>query len=296
MVRAAALGRGNRATLDLVDTFDADVPTGIQLLAKNAAELLGALSKLEELGETTHPHFRNVCAIDLNLGCPSPDVIRCGAGPALLKRRAKLTEIFTTLSEWRRNRGHKLGIRAVGCKVRLGLNRVEADAKVYLPLIDAACEAGLDYVTVHARHAGQRSRDAPSWSAIGEAVQRAEGKLAVLGNGDVFSAADAVRLRQETGCDGVMLARASIRNPFVFRDFHERETTPASPNWDGGRVWPTADDVLRDEREYNAAALRVGTKPKFLSFHAANFERLSRVAATGDRSVAVTSPKTIHLS
>ena len=292
MVRSGAVARNNGSSLDMIDTHDGDTPTGVQLLAKSVDELRGALDRLEAGAATTRGHFRNIAAVDLNFGCPSPDVIRNGSGPAMLKRRARLTELFATLVAWKRECG--LDVQAVGAKIRLGLNKTEAEAKVYLPLVEAANEAGLDYIVVHARHAGQRSRDAPAWEAIGEVKARAA--MPVIGNGNVFSAADAVEMRRQTGCDGVMLARAAIRNPWVFRDFMPGAAAPPDASWDGGRYWPTVAEVDAAEAAYAALAQSANTKPKFVAFHERNFARLRRVAETGDRSLAVDSPATIHLT
>ena len=171
---------------------------GVQLLSKSLDELAGALERLEACAATTRPHLCNVSAVDLNFGCPSPDVIRNGSGPAMLKRRGRLGELFAALVAWKRDTG--LDVGAVGVKIRLGLNATEAEAKVYLPLVDAANEAGLDYIVVHARHAGQRSRDPPDWAAIAEVKARAA--MPVIGNGDVRSAADAAAMRAQTGAGG----------------------------------------------------------------------------------------------
>ena len=292
MVRSGAVARNNGSSLDMIDTLDGDTPTGVQLLAKSVDELRSALDRLEACAATTRPHFRNIVAVDLNFGCPSPDVIRNGSGPAMLKRRGRLAELFDALVKWKLECG--LDVRAVGVKIRLGLNRTEAEAKVYLPLVEAANAAGLDYLVVHARHAGQRSRDLPFWEAIAEVKARAA--MPVIGNGNVFSAADAVEMRRQTGCDGVMLARAAIRNPWVFRDFKHGATAPPDAVWDGGRSWPTVAEVDAAAAAYAATAQRANTKPKFVAFHERNFERLRRVAATGDRSLAVDSPATIHLA
>src|SRR5687767_87367 len=76
MIRARGLKGRNKSTLDLVDTFDPATLTGIQLMVTGAQELLDAVNVLEELAATTHPHFKNIVSIDLNFGCPSPDIIR----------------------------------------------------------------------------------------------------------------------------------------------------------------------------------------------------------------------------
>src|SRR3954467_15078796 len=86
MIRARGVLKNNKSTLDLIDTHDPSTLTGLQLMVGNERELLACLQRLEELAASTHPHFRNIQALDLNFGCPSPDVVRIGAGPALLKR------------------------------------------------------------------------------------------------------------------------------------------------------------------------------------------------------------------
>ena len=98
MIRGAALARNNRSTIELIDT-------GVQLLVANEKELLGALNRLEALAQSTHPHLANIRVVDLNFGCPSPDVIRLGAGPALLKRRAKMRAIFDALRGFQQKSG-----------------------------------------------------------------------------------------------------------------------------------------------------------------------------------------------
>jgi len=267
MIRARALVRDNRATMELVDTFDASTPTGIQLLVTSAEELTRAIALLDENAATTHPHWRNIVSVDLNFGCPSPDVIRAGAGPALLKRRAKLRAIFEALRAAKTST-RALQLLSVSAKIRLGLNAREQEHKVYLPVVEMANDT-LDHLTIHARHAGQKSRDAPTWSAIGEA--KAQAKIPIVGNGDVATKDDALRMRASTGCDAFLIARAAIRDPWWFRD------TPATPA-----------EIEEAKRVYDETAARFHTKQKFRAFHDENFARLLR---HGD----VVIPKNAHM-
>jgi tRNA-dihydrouridine synthase len=279
MVRARAVAKRNRATLDLIDTFDSRTPTGVQLLVAKPEELLAALEVLEELAATTHPHFKNICAIDMNFGCPSPDVVKMGAGPALLKRRARLGAIFQALADYKKRA--QLPVKSISAKIRLGLNQREQEHKVYLPVIEMA-NSTLDHLVVHARHAQQRSRDLPTWSAIGEIKARAT--IPVIGNGDVNTRADAERMQRETGCDGFMIARAAIRDPFVFRSLTGRVGAPAEI------------ERAAAEREYFDVAARFHTKDKFVQFHRENFARLRPGAATTMSSPASVFPKNAHMS
>jgi hypothetical protein len=158
MAKASMIARRTPSALDLLDLIDPSTPTGIQLLATSADELTRALAVIEEevRGQlqprsTMHwsravtrfshtrtqaaqrrPHLRNLCAVDLNFGCPNPDIISMGAGPAMLKRRSRLEAMFAALAAWRESSA--LPVRAVGAKIRLGLNQFEMDKQVYIPV------------------------------------------------------------------------------------------------------------------------------------------------------------------
>lgn len=261
MIRARGIAKRNKSTLDLVDTFDSKTPTGIQLMVTNERELVDALAVLEELAATSHPHFNNIRSVDLNFGCPSLDIIKIGAGPALLKRRNKLRAIFEALADWKKRA--RLPVGSVSAKIRLGLNQQEQDHKVYLPVVEMANDT-LDHLTIHARHAKQRSRDLPTWSAIGEA--KAMAKIPIVGNGDIKTRADALRLRTETGCDGFLIARAAIADPWCFREL--RGVVPA------GHALPTPAEVADALATWRETAQRFQTKEKFRAFHEESFARL----------------------
>jgi tRNA-dihydrouridine synthase B len=258
MIRASGIVRRNKATLDLIDTHDTETLTGIQLFVANERELSVALYQVEQLAHSSMPHLKNIRAVDLNFGCPSPEIIRIGAGPALLKRTNKMATIFKVLHDWKRRTA--LDIGAVGAKIRLGLNQMEQDHKVYLRLIDAA-NAQLDYLTVHARHAKQMSRDTPSWNAIKEVKEIAS--IPVIGNGDVFGRNTAEKLFAQTKCDGTMIARGAIQSPWIFRELTGT-----------GSGVPTQEELAEAEKEYFALAKAYHAKEKYLEFHTQNFLRM----------------------
>ncbi|MBM4281296.1 MAG: tRNA-dihydrouridine synthase family protein [Deltaproteobacteria bacterium] len=278
MLRARGLAQRNRATLDLIDTHHPAVTTGVQLLATSPDELLAALGVLEQGARGAEPHWQNIVAVDLNFGCPSRDVIQQGAGPALLKRRARIGAIIDALARWKTTT--TLPIKAVSIKIRLGLNAKEAEHRVYLPVVEMASSARLDWITVHARHAGQRSRDKPDWTAIGEAKKVAT--IPVVGNGDVRTRDDARRLHEATGCDAFLIARAAIGSPWAFRALRGQGAADAA-----------AGDIERERVRYDETAARVRTKDKYRQFHGDNFARLL-AAARGERA-AVVVPKNAHM-
>jgi tRNA-dihydrouridine synthase B len=272
MIRASGIVRRNKATLDLIDTHDPETLTGIQLFVANERELGAAMHTLEQLAHSM-PHLKNIRAVDLNFGCPSPEVIRIGAGPALLKRTNKMETIFKFLNQWKKSTVFDIG--AVGVKIRLGLNQLEQDHKVYLRLLDAA-NAQLDYLTVHARHAKQMSRDTPSWNAIKEVKELAT--IPVIGNGDVFGKASAEKLFAQTKCDGIMVARAAIQSPWIFRELTGK-----------GAGTPSPEELEAAERAYFDIAKKYSVKEKYLEFHTKNFLRMKQGAA-------VTFPKNSNLN
>jgi len=330
MIRSQAISRGNNAALDLIDTFDPTCLTGVQILAKTSDDLLRSLHQLENLSSNgKRPHFKNIAAIDLNFGCPSPDVIREGAGPALLCRRNRLHELLSTLVKWKNHPANCLQIGAVGCKIRLGKNQTEQSQKVYLRVAAVANEVGLDYLTVHARHAKQKSSEPPTWSAIREIKEVAS--MPVIANGNVACLADALQLESETGCDGFMVARAAIRNPWIFRYFAsgkeellknaalrpEQKSDVFGREFLDDRYWPSEEEVLQVIEAYNSmeqqlpaygeassavvadgntASSKFTTKAKYRKFHGINFGRILAASRSKDaRAAPFIPPKTIHI-
>ncbi len=258
MVRGASFVRENKATLDLVDTYETAAPVGVQFLTKGPEELQRTIEKFFELrGRPGFEHFRNVKAFDLNFGCPSPENIRIGAGPALIKRTAKMDAIFRTLAQVTKRHDETI---AVGVKLRLGMNRLEKERKVAYRLAPAANEH-LDFFTMHAKHAAQRGREEADWSALHELRDLVTTRL--IGNGGALDAESARKMLRETKVDGVMVARGAIRNPWIFRALSGQ-----------GAELPTRDEILDAQSAYLATAKLYGTRQKYLDFHEENFERM----------------------
>lgn len=279
MVRARAIASRNKASFDLLDLHDEHVPTGIQLLATSERELSDALRELARSARSDRTHLQSrVRAIDLNFGCPSPEIIRIGAGPAMLKRTAKLGRIFEELVLWRDGRGAHAdalpGVLAVGAKIRIGLGPADVARKVSVTIARLAREAGLDFLTVHGRHAGQQSTERADWRAIAEAARVATaegGGPCVLGNGDVFGAEDRDALMATApGLGGVMVARGAIRSPWVFRELAGQ-----------GPALPTRAELIRAKEEHFAiqASLPGVTRPKFKISHEKLFGKLERLVS-----------------
>jgi len=256
MIRASALVQGNKATTSLVDAYTPSVKTGIQLLVSKKEILQKALAMIKGGIEKNDGIFSNLSAVDLNFGCPSPEIINIGQGPALLKRTAKMKELLTTL----RNESPL----PCGIKIRLGLNDIEKKQKVYLRVIEIANELGLDYVTVHPKAAADASIAPIDLNALQEII--AKSRIPIVGNGLVVDGPSAKKIL-DLGCSAVMLARAAVGNPWIFEDIDnylktgkqlQREKMP--------------DDYRVAWNTYAAIASKHETKKKFYDYHQRMFE------------------------
>jgi nifR3 family TIM-barrel protein len=145
--------------------------------------------------------------VDVNLGCPSKTAARKGVGAALLKDRPQLQALLTTM------RAAVPGL--FSAKLRAGFERSE-DALANARAVEAA---GADFLAVHPRRRVDFYRGVADWRII--ALLRRELSIPVIGNGDVWYAADALRMIDETGCAAVMIGRPALRNPWIFRQISE---------------------------------------------------------------------------
>ncbi len=193
MIRVDSLVKRNKSSLSLLDLKN-DTPTGVQLLAVKADILKVFVRNFASFS------FQPQC-FNLNLGCPSPDVIVQGGGAALVKRTKRVAELVRILQT--------LGY-PVSVKIRLGLNALEKEHKVYLHLLH---EVDADAFIVHARHARQKSSEAADWSIFSECLDT--GKH-IIPNGDISTLEDILYFKK-LGIKEVMIGRAAVHNPSIFQ-------------------------------------------------------------------------------
>ena len=178
-------------------------PFAYQIFDDKPERMLAAALKLQE---------RNPDTIDINMGCSARNVSNRGAGAGLLKHPQKIGQMVESLVK-------TLHV-PVTAKIRLGW---DDDSLNYLEVSRIVQESGAAAVAVHARTRKQEYSGAANWAAIGEI--KAQLHIPVIGNGDVKSQADAERMMRETGCDAVMIGRATIGNPWIFSG-RQREDQP----------------------------------------------------------------------
>jgi len=201
MVMATALVHGSAKTERMV-TFAADEsPRSLQLYGSDPVMLARAVTKLGEAGAVDH--------IDMNFGCPVAKVTRKGGGAAVPAKPNLLRAIMRGAVK----AAAPYGI-PVTAKFRIG---IDEDLITYLHTGLIAEEEGIASIALHARTAEQHYSGTARWDAIAE-LKQAVTSIPVLGNGDIWTASDALRMIEATGCDGVVIGRGCLGRPWLFAD------------------------------------------------------------------------------
>jgi nifR3 family TIM-barrel protein len=216
MVMAAALVHGNDRTRKMVGFSPDEDFRSVQIYGSDPEFVGRAVHELCSKELVDH--------IDMNFGCPANKVTRKGGGAAVPVKRNLLRAIMRSAVA----AAAPYGI-PVTCKFRIGIND---DIITYLETGVIAAEEGMAAIALHARTAEQHYAGFARWDAIAQ-LKREVTTIPVLGNGDVWEAKDALRMVEETGCDGVVVGRGCLGRPWLFRDlvdaFEGREVQPAPP-------------------------------------------------------------------
>ncbi len=199
MITTRALVERNEKTMHLIHFDATETPRSIQLYGVDPITVGKAVRMIVDEDLADH--------IDLNFGCPVPKVTRKGGGSALPYKRPLLRAI---LNEAVSNAGEL----PVTMKMRKGIND---DHLTYLDAGRIAVEEGVTAIALHGRTAAQHYGGTADWEAIARLKEHVP-EIPVLGNGDIWSADDALRMMRETGCDGVVVGRGCLGRPWLFGD------------------------------------------------------------------------------
>ncbi|MCU1350858.1 MAG: dihydrouridine synthase [Acidimicrobiales bacterium] len=221
MVTARALVERHERTLSIARFGADEAPRSIQLYGTDPNTVAEAIRHL--LGDDGAQH------VDLNFGCPAKKVTRHGGGAALpVKRRLLQAVVRAAVAA--------AGDVPVTIKFRKGL---DDDHLTFLDAGRIAEAEGAAAVAMHARTAAQLYSGRADWDAIGE-LKAAVTSIPVLGNGDIWVAADALEMMRRTGCDGVVVGRGCLGRPWLFRDLADAFAgRPSAPQPDLGAVAAT---------------------------------------------------------
>lgn len=215
MVSAKAILYKNRNTKELLEVREGERPIAVQLFGSDP-DIVGAMAHQIEDG----PYD----IIDINMGCPVPKIVNNGEGSALMKNPKLVEQILTSMV--------KNVKKPVTVKFRKGFHDDCINA-VEIAKIAESC--GVSAVAVHGRTREQFYSGKADWDIIRQVKEAV--RIPVIGNGDIFKPEDAKRMLDETGCDGLMMARGARGNPWLFsRTNHYLDTGELLPEPDAAEV------------------------------------------------------------
>ncbi len=215
LVSATGLKYNSTKTKQLMEFEAKQHPIGIQIFGESLEDLAFASKYIEEMGADF---------VDLNFGCPVPKVVKKGAGAAILRDLCQVRDIFRTVVGATR--------LPVTVKIRTGWDETSRNAK---DVCQIAFDEGITWVAIHGRTRAQAYSGRADWDFIADV--KAHSKIPVLGNGDILTAEQACTRLKESGCDGVLIGRGCLRNPWIFAEannyFHNGETIETKRDFTG---------------------------------------------------------------
>jgi nifR3 family TIM-barrel protein len=228
MISSHGLVYKSEKTLKMLDSTPEEKPLSIQLFGAKPDIMAEAAAIVESSGADV---------VDINFGCSVRKIIKTGSGAALMRTPELAEDLLKAV---------RRAIRIpLTIKIRSGW---DASGEQALHISKVAENCGVDAVAVHPRTAGQLFGGRADWSII--AAVKTNVSIPVIGNGDIMSAADAVRMLDETGCDGVMIGRKAIGNPYIFSSVRARISGDNDAEDDIGRRFDLMIRYLKASVKY----------------------------------------------
>ncbi len=197
-ISSDGLIRDGHKSVEKLRIYDYERPIGIQIYG----HLIDAMVESAQIVEQANPDF-----IDINFGCPVKKIARRGAGSGMLQNIPLLLEMTQAIV--------KAVKKPVTVKTRLGW---DDDSKIIVPLAEQLQDTGIQALTIHGRTRAQMYKGEADWTLIGEVKNNPRMKIPIIGNGDIVSPEGAKKAFDTYGVDGIMIGRAAVGQPWIFRD------------------------------------------------------------------------------
>jgi tRNA-dihydrouridine synthase B len=214
LISANGFKYNSEKTKKMMEFFAEESPVGIQIFGEEEEALVQTAQYVEQIGADF---------VDINLGCPVKKIVKKGAGSALLREPEKLARIFKQIK-------NKINI-PLTIKIRTGWDQENRNA---LEIVNIAYNEGVTWVAIHGRTRSQAYLGKADWEFIKEI--KSKSPLPIIGNGDIHTAEKAVERLQESHCDGVMIGRGCLKNPWIF--------SQAQKIWSGKDFQPISNNYL----------------------------------------------------
>jgi tRNA-dihydrouridine synthase B len=204
-ISSDGLIRDGQKSVKKLDIYDHERPIGIQLYG----HLTGAMVEAAEIAEEAQPEL-----IDINFGCPVKKIANRGAGSGMLRNIPLMLEMTEAIV-----RSVKLPVTV---KTRTGW---DDDSRIIVEVAEKLQDVGISGITIHGRTRAQMYRGKADWTLIGEVKNNPRMKIPVIGNGDIDSPEKAREMFDRYGVDGIMIGRATVGRPWIFRDIRHYLST-----------------------------------------------------------------------
>lgn len=259
LVSAMGLKHASERTRALMRFEEMQHPVGVQIFGEDLNALAAAAKAVEQLGADF---------VDLNFGCPVTKVVKKGAGSATLKDLIFLRDVLRTVKS-------SVGI-PVTIKVRTGW---DVQSRNTIQVAQIAYDEGITWVAIHGRTRAQGYSGAADWDYIREV--KANAKLPILGNGDITSALLANQRLSESNCDGVLIGRGCLKNPWIFREsltlYQEKASEQKQTQKNFTQLFESLFNYLQRTSEPRIVALQI---KKLAAWYSAGYQDSSQFRKT----------------